>query len=537
MTPQEAAARELLDIDVSVIQVNKTNKKPSIEWKEFQNRAAEEEELRRWWENNSDGNVAIVTGRISNILVIDCDNEEAFHKFQERYLPELLEPPTVKTPRGYHIYFQMPDVEIRNTVELMPGTDVRGEGGYAIAPPSANGTGTGYSWLPGLSIFDVKPPPVPKDLYNFLFMHIGGNKKQATKTTEATKATEYFAQGRRDNDLFSTANALTKAGCDTEFTLKTLEILAENCKPPFPVEEVRIKIDSAVKRAERRDGNIAAEVKEWVEATNGHFETTSCHKELDLTTKTTKKAANMALARLCEGQDAILERYGSRRGCYRLIDRSIEYMDFLGADISNTVDLRLPLDIHVKTNIYPKAAIALAGVSGMGKTILALKTIALNRGKFPIFYFNSEMSAPALKKKLSHFPMPIEEWAKAMKVVDGWDFYNIADKIQPDALNVIDYLEPEGDKPYNIHGVISAIISRLDKGTALICIQKKPGTTLGTGGIYSIKAATLALSLDWGKIEIVKNRFREADPMPNANKIEFEIHKGFEFVSSDGWHK
>jgi len=118
------------------------------------------------------------------------------------------------------------------------------------------------------------------------------------------------------------------------------------------------------------------------------------------------------------------------------------------------------------------------------------------------------MGPEALKKKLSHFPISIDEWARSMKVIDQWDFTSIADKIQPDAFNIVDYLEPEGDKPYNIHGVISAIIRRLHKGTALITVQKKPGATMGTGGIYSIKDATLALSLDWGKIEIVKNRFR-----------------------------
>ena len=33
-----------------------------------------------------------------------------------------------------------------------------------------------------------------------------------------------------------------------------------------------------------------------------------------------------------------------------------------------------------------------------------------------------------------------------MKVIDKWDFFTIADKIQPDAFNVVDYLEPEGKK-------------------------------------------------------------------------------------------
>lgn len=60
---------------------------------------------------------------------------------------------------------------------------------------------------------------------------------------------------------------------------------------------------------------------------------------------------------------------------------------------------------------------------------------------------------------------------------------------------------------------------------------------MGTGGIYSIKAASLALALDWGKIEIVKNRFREADSWPKANKINFTVQEGYMFVSSGKWHE
>lgn len=236
-------------------------------------------------------------------------------------------------------------------------------------------------------------------------------------------------------------------------------------------------------------------------------------------------------------KEGVIERAGQKDGCYRRVDNEIEFMDFVNADTENNIPLSLPMGIHTKTRFFPKAAIIIAGVSGMGKTLFCFNSIAENMGKFPIFYFNSEMGAEALKMKLSYFPIPISDWAKNMKVIDNWDFNNIADKIQPDAFNVIDYLEPEGDKPYNIHGVISAIIRRLNKGTALIAIQKKPGVTMGTGGVYSIKAATLALALDWGKIEIVKNRFREADTLPSLNKINFEVHQGHKFVSRGGWYK
>jgi hypothetical protein len=314
-----------------------------------------------------------------------------------------------------------------------------------------------------------------------------------------------------------------------------LNIIADKCNPPFPEKEIPIKIQSAIHRARQRERNFQDEVESWVSVTEGYWNVTECNQALQSVTKEEKTAVRVAVHRLCKA--GIIERHGDKNGCYRRIDTSIDFMDFANADIENTVDLALPLALHRKTKLFPKAVIVVAGVSGMGKTLFAFNTIADNMGRFPIFYFNSEMGPEALKQKLSHFPIPISEWNQHMKVIDNWDFNNISDKVQPDAFNVIDYLEPEGDRPYNIHGVISAIIRRLNKGTALIAIQKKPGATMGTGGIYSIKAATLAIALDWGKVEIVKNRFREADQMPTLNKINFEVHQGYRFVPVGGWYK
>lgn len=524
---------------ISVIPV-RGDKKPFVAWTDFQKRRATPDEIRKWWAKYPQAMIGIVTGEISGILVIDCDTPEGYEAIQ-KLLPDAFVIPIARTPRGgWHLWFLYPiGSRISSGTGLMPGVDFRGNGGYCIAPPSINGNGRGYSWQEGLSLDEVAPAavPAPLDKYISLYMHKGGLGGKPQKTTNDHNDHKFFIKGRRDDDLFRCGNALVKSGCELPYIKYVLNILARNSTPPFPENEIPVKIASALKRAERREKNITAEIREWVLTTNGHFVTTSVHKELQLTTREEMKAANMAFARLCEGPEPLLERYGNQRGCYRRIDRTIEFMDFANADIQNCVDLRLPLGIQHKTKIFPKAVIVIAGVSGMGKTLFCFNAIAGNKGRFPIFYFNSEMGPEALKQKLSHFPIPISEWAKGMKVIDQWDFNTIIDKIQPDAFNVIDYLEPDSDKPYNIHAVISAIIRRLNRGTALIAIQKKPGATMGTGGIYSIKAATLALALDWGKIEIVKNRFRESDMQPTLNKINFEIHQGYKFVKVGDWYQ
>lgn len=519
---------------------NKALKNPYIEsWKEYQTKKATVAEIKEWWRRWPRAMIGLVTGKFSQILVIDCDSLEAYESFQ-KLLPDSLIAPIAKTPRGWHFYFIYPkDGNITTGAGIMPGVDFRGQGGYIIAPPSINDAGKIYEWIEGLSLDEVEPPEPPESLINLLksFYIYKGNSERPQETTNDHKDHNMFEDGRRDNDLFHTANCLVKGGMPESEIFQVLENLIISWGEKPSRKWIETKIISALKRDEARERNISDEVREWVLTTSGHFLTTDCHKELQLTTRPAMKAANMALLRLCEGAPPVLEKYGQRRGCYRCVDRNIEFMDFENADIENSIDLFLPLGLHNKTKIFPKGIIVIAGVSGMGKTLFAFNSIAENMGRFPIFYFNSEMGPEALKQKLSNFPIPITDWVKNMKVIDQWDFYNIADKIQPDAFNVIDYLEPEGDKPFNIHGIISAIIRRLNKGTALITIQKKPDAKMGTGGIYSIKAATLALALDWGKIEIVKNRFREADPMPNAAKINFEVHQGYKFVKKGDWYK
>jgi len=128
------------DMGLSVIPI-RPDKKPYIPWTDFQTRPPTPEEIKQWWTRWPKANIGIVTGPLSGVLVIDCDSEEAYRKIQE-LLPDSFITCIAKTPRGYHIYLFYPKGEhIGNAAGIMPGVDIRGEGGYIIAPPSVNGEG------------------------------------------------------------------------------------------------------------------------------------------------------------------------------------------------------------------------------------------------------------------------------------------------------------------------------------------------------------------------------------------------------------
>ncbi len=122
----------------SVIPVG-SDKKPLINWKEYQNKRATPEEIKEWIEKYPAMNIAIVTGRISGIVVVDIEKGGS----SEGY------PPTVTAKSGgggVHLYYKHPGYEVPNGARVKELTDIRGDGGYVLAAPSVSDKGE-YEWI------------------------------------------------------------------------------------------------------------------------------------------------------------------------------------------------------------------------------------------------------------------------------------------------------------------------------------------------------------------------------------------------------
>ncbi|MBF0565980.1 MAG: bifunctional DNA primase/polymerase [Nitrospirae bacterium] len=174
----ESALRYSIECGFSVIPCNR-EKKPLLKrdeesgtggWKEFQRRIAGEEEIRQWWQRWPNANVAITTGRLSNLCVIDLDAPELARPVLDELIPDSIDYPIVNTPSGgQHWYFRFPaTMPLGNNAKIIPGADFRGEGGYVLAPPGVF-NGKPYTWLIGID--EAAIPELPAAYIEYVLTH------------------------------------------------------------------------------------------------------------------------------------------------------------------------------------------------------------------------------------------------------------------------------------------------------------------------------------------------------------------------------
>jgi hypothetical protein len=129
----------------SVVPVRRGEKVPALPWAQFQHRRADNAEITDWFRDPTMG-IGIVTGAISGLFVVDFDGEEgaATHA---RLAAALGAAPTALTGGGgTHMLFRHPGHRVPTRKGILPGLDIRGDGGFIVAPPSLHASGRAYAW-------------------------------------------------------------------------------------------------------------------------------------------------------------------------------------------------------------------------------------------------------------------------------------------------------------------------------------------------------------------------------------------------------
>lgn len=533
------AALAYSDKSFSVIPI-RPDKKPFIQWQDFQKRRATKEEIKKWFSQWPKANVGIVTGGISGVFVVDCDSQEAYEKIQAM-LPECFLTAIVKTPRGYHLYFAYASEKtISNAAGILPGVDVRAEGGYIIAPPSINGEGKAYQWMEGLSIFEVGPAPMPSELQRALYNNInnsiyrGENGESHNKSQQVTTS-HIFESGQRDTNLYHIGLCLRKTGNSEDYIRQTLAAIMLSWGE-HDETWINAKIQSIFKRISNQERNIAEEVRRFLEVTQGHFLVTDCHTESQIVTKEDKHAVIVELNRLCKA--GIIERYGERRGCYRKIENDVEAVDFLNAP-TDEFPLRLPMGIDSFTMLYPGNIVVVAGSKSAGKTAFLLNIVKQNMQTHDIAYLNSEMGDTEFRKRLELFGDPLDSWQfKAFHRASGF-----SDLITPEKkIFIIDFLEVTTDF-WKVAAYIQEVHKKLKDGIAIIALQKSQNKETGRGGDFSKEKARLYLNLDYlpeqkaNVVKIVDAKAWRTHRNPRGLCRRYKLSNGAVFMPVGDWYE
>ena len=543
-------------------------KRATVEWAQYQERMPTPEERRDWFSNNGCG-LAIVTGPVSGDLVaVDCDSPEAVEQVEE-LLPDGLVTPIAKTPRGRHYLFRA--TGIRNAAGIMPGVDVRGEGGYVVAPP-----GDGREWI--ISPEDCQPAEMPQALAD-LCQQPGesvSSRQQMSADSQQNVSNGYggaaladelaklgMAQvGTRNHTLNRAAfklGQLIPGGYIDESSVQAA-LLAMAVGIGLPDAEARASIRSGLYAGQREPRQPMAgsyknsislesdrvadtpskpryspspvnneqkplmeQIREWVLLTPGAFVVTDADKELGLLTRADKNNRAKCLERLCG--EGLIERYGDKRGWYRRVERDLTTLDWLDADCSKVYDLQWAFGLEQLADIYPKNIIVIAGEPNAGKTAFCLDFVRRNMARHEIHYFSSEMGPEELKLRIGKFGLPLDQWNFQAYERAG----TFRDVIKPDAINVIDYLE-QSDKFYQVAERMKAIHDRLKKGICLIALQKKRGADAGRGDSFSLEKPRLYLNLEPNLLTIKKAKnWHQQGRNPNGMEFPHKLIDGCRF--------
>lgn len=197
-------------------------------------------DIEAWWDAYPEANIGFTTGRDNDVAVIDVDvkgNAKGLESFAQLMQEGItFDTKSVKTPSGgFHYYFLYPkgvDV-IKNRVNVRPGIDVRGDGGYVLAPNSSINDEHYANTSPGKEIAEM-----PAELLDVI---TGTPDKKLATTAGMSKVQE----GARNDHVFKVASKLR--GDDVPFDLAKSQVLleAQMCEPPLPDSEALRCLDSA----------------------------------------------------------------------------------------------------------------------------------------------------------------------------------------------------------------------------------------------------------------------------------------------------
>lgn len=204
-------------------------------------------QIKAWWQKYPNANIGLATGSVSqNVFVIDLDIDEdrgidGYHSLEDwqREHGDFPETWTAITGRGgYHLYYRG-NGKIKNRAGIIDGVDIRGNGGYVVAPPSIHKNGNRYEWEYSPDEFEIA-----KADNNVEYFLSHDDQKQGAAFTMPN----IVAAGQRNQMLFRFACMMqAKGASDQSVFAATMAENESSCSPPLTEQEVKVIVSSATR--------------------------------------------------------------------------------------------------------------------------------------------------------------------------------------------------------------------------------------------------------------------------------------------------
>jgi len=190
--------------------------------------------IKNWWNKWPEANIGVRTGAVSGIIVLDIDpkhrGDETLYELENQYgeLPETVEAKT--GGGGRHIVLKHPGFNVKTGTGILgEGIDIRGDGGYIVAPPSKHASGNIYSWdIASKSNGIAEMPPWLAEMV------------KETNLGVPEKVEGDIPEGQRHNTLLSFAGSMRRRGMVEDSIYAALQVENQyRCRPPLDDREVK----------------------------------------------------------------------------------------------------------------------------------------------------------------------------------------------------------------------------------------------------------------------------------------------------------
>lgn len=241
----------------SVIPIDKKSKRAITK---FKDKTFSENEIRRFWHEQPDANIA---WRTTDFFVIDIDvsvTENGYESLKEwelsQYIPKTL---TATTPSGgKHIFLKKPKgIELSQDIRVKPGIDIKAnKNNYVLVAPSNNTKGI-YKWdksteqmaeAPAEIISILQTSKQPKEPMSFTTDYSRGEFSSKTAKLFEQVVFGLGDKGGRNNALASFVGGLLMRGVDVDATYLLAKIANHYTPDSLPADELDRTFESMVRK-------------------------------------------------------------------------------------------------------------------------------------------------------------------------------------------------------------------------------------------------------------------------------------------------